>query len=36
MDTLTINLTYRDILSFLRAYKNNFKKLKNALEKGEE
>ena len=36
MDTLTINLTYRDILSFLRAYTINFKKLKNALEKGEE
>ena len=36
MDTVTINLTYRDILSFLRVYTINFKKIKNAMKKGEE
>ena len=36
MDILTINLSYRDLLSFLRTYKINLKKFKNALRKSEE
>ena len=36
LEPLTINLTYRDLLSFLRVYSINMKKVKNALKKGEE
>jgi hypothetical protein len=36
MDNITINLTYRDLLSFLRVYTINMKKFKNALKKSEE
>ena len=36
METLTINLSYRDLLSFLRAYSINMKKFNNTLKKNEE
>ena len=35
MDKLTINLSYRDLISFLRAYLINFRMLDNAIKKGE-
>ena len=36
MDNITINLSYRDLLSFLRVYTINMKKIKTALKKSEE
>ena len=36
IDSLTINLSYRDLLSFLRVYSINIKKFKTALRKREE